>query len=145
MKRSILRLLICIALVDAGTLTAADPPVSPQQADFFEKRIRPVLVEHCFACHGEKKQEGGLRLDSRERLLKGGDGGPVVVPGKPDESELIEAIRQTGDLKMPPKGKLSSETVTALAEWVKMGLPWPQAVVNPAHDRAAIARAHWAF
>jgi len=145
MKCSIPWLLISIVLVDAGTLFAADPPVSGVEAEFFEKQVRPVLVEHCLACHGEKKQEGGLRLDSRETLLKGGDSGPVVVSGKPDESELIEAIRQTGDLKMPPKGKLAPEKIDALAEWIKRGLPWPQTGADPARDRALVARSHWAF
>src|SRR6266852_5706397 len=87
---------LILLAVSAGS--AAEPPVSAEQAEFFEKRIRPALVEHCLSCHGEKKQEGGLRLDSRESLLKGSDSGPVVVAGKPSESELIDAVKQTGDL-----------------------------------------------
>jgi mono/diheme cytochrome c family protein len=135
----------CLVLACTGTLCAADPAVSPQQAEFFEKRIRPVLVENCFSCHGEKKQEAGLRLDSREALLKGADGGEVVVSGKPDESELLEAIRQTGDLKMPPKAKLSAEAIDAIAEWIKMGLPWPGTTTDKTGDAAHIAKSHWAF
>ncbi|HEY2249495.1 MAG TPA: PSD1 and planctomycete cytochrome C domain-containing protein [Planctomycetaceae bacterium] len=123
---------------------AADPPVSAEQVKFFEKRIRPVLVEHCQSCHGEKKQEGGLRLDSRESLLKGSDGGPVVVAGKPAESDLIEAVRQTGDIKMPPKGKLAAAQIADLAQWVEMGLPWPSAA-GKAGSSAEIAKTHWAF
>jgi mono/diheme cytochrome c family protein len=134
----------CLVLVFVGKLSAADPPVSPQQAEFFEKRVRPVLVENCFSCHGEKKQEAGLRLDSREALLKGADGGEVVVPGKPDESELLEAIRQTGDLKMPPKGKLSPDAIDAIADWIKMGLPWP-ATTGKSGDASQNAKSHWAF
>ena len=68
---------------------------------------------------------GGLRLDSREGLLKGGKSGPAVVPGNPDKSLLIQAVRQTGDLKMPQGGKLKPEEVQTLVEWVKMGAPWP--------------------
>src|SRR5262245_56495128 len=136
---------VCLVLACAGTLCAADPPVSPQQAEFFEKRVRPVLVENCFSCHGEKKQEAGLRLDSREALLKGADGGEVVVSGKPDESELLEAIRQTGDLKMPPKAKLSTEAIDAIAEWIKMGLPWPGTTIDKSGDAAHPAKSHWAF
>ncbi|MFM7150642.1 MAG: c-type cytochrome domain-containing protein, partial [Gemmataceae bacterium] len=83
-------------------LSARPVPAS----DHFEKHIRPLLVEKCQSCHGEKKAKGGLRLDSRAAMVKGGDSGPVVVPGKPDESLLIQAVRQSGSLKMPPKGKL---------------------------------------
>ncbi|MGE5193183.1 MAG: DUF1553 domain-containing protein [Deltaproteobacteria bacterium] len=134
-----------LILACGGTIRAADPPVTPEQVELFEKRVRPVLVENCFACHGEKKQEAGLRLDSREALLKGADGGPVVMPGKPEESELVEAIRQTGDLKMPPRGKLAPEAIAAIAEWVRMGLPWPKAAGEKAGDAGRIEKSHWAF
>src|SRR5216684_4093064 len=92
------------------TLLAAGEPAeigepSPDVVRFFETAVRPVLVEHCQKCHGEAKQQAGLRLDSRKALLGGGDSGPAVVPGKPDESRLIRAVRQVDDdLKMPPKG-----------------------------------------
>src|SRR5262245_32328281 len=134
-----------VVIASATPARSADPPVSPQEAAFFEKRIRPVLVEHCFSCHGEKKQEGGLRLDSRDALLKGADSGPVVVPARPDESELVEAIQQTGDLKMPPKGKLAPDAIAAFTEWIKMGLPWPKAAGDKTQDAAQIAKSHWAF
>src|SRR5262245_20730406 len=80
---------------------------------FFEKKIRPVLVEHCYACHsqGAAKLKAGLHLDHRDGLLKGGDSGPVVVPGQPDKSLLIEALRYAHDLRMPPKGKLPDTVV----------------------------------
>src|SRR5262249_40569978 len=73
---------------------------------FFEKEVRPLLVQKCQRCHGPKKQESGLRLDSRAALLRGGDGGPVVVPGEPDRSRLLAAVRHQGDLHMPPDSKL---------------------------------------
>src|SRR4051794_21142334 len=78
----------------------------PEGAAFFEQRIRPVLVKECYACHSAeaKKVKGGLRLDSRAGVLKGGDSGPAVVPGKPEESPLLEAVRHEG-IAMPPKGK----------------------------------------
>ena len=123
---------------------------SPQALEFFEKQVRPVLADHCFSCHGEKKQKGGLRLDSRAALLRGGDDGPVVTPGDPEKSALIRAIRRDGDLKMPPKGKLADPAVAALTEWVKMGAPWPD-TSRPAANAVAgdpiaeARRSHWAF
>ncbi|MBY0229082.1 MAG: hypothetical protein K2W96_07375, partial [Gemmataceae bacterium] len=89
----------------------------------FEKRIRPLLVEKCLSCHGDKPK-GGLRLTSRAALLQGGDSGPAVVPGKPDESLLLKAVRHEGERKMP-KEKLSASEIDALARWVARGAPWP--------------------
>jgi hypothetical protein len=114
--------------------------------EFFEGRVRPVLAENCFACHGPEKQRSGLRLDSRTALLKGGDNGPAVVPGDPDSSPLIKAVRQAGSLKMPPKKKLAPQAVESLAAWVKMGAPWPQTeAAGSADARAAAWKRHWAF
>ncbi|MBI5757114.1 MAG: DUF1549 domain-containing protein, partial [Planctomycetales bacterium] len=134
-------------LIVVGQLAAADvPPAIPSdQAEFFERRVRPILVEHCWSCHGEKKQQAGLRLDSRDAAIKGSDNGPILVPGKPDDSQLVAAIGHGGDLKMPPKGKLPDDAIAALTEWVRLGLPWP------ASSRSNVARAadawktHWAF
>src|SRR5215471_4539391 len=122
-------LIVTIAL--GGTTTrAGDPPpsvVKPDPADeeFFETRVRPVLAEHCLECHGAEKSKAGLRLDGRASMLKGGDGGPAVVPGKPDESTLVEAIRYGGDVQMPPKGKLKDAEIAALTDWVRRGAHWP--------------------
>ena len=138
MRSRLLLLPVCLLPGLASAICAADPPVSAEQAEFFEMRVRPVLVENCFSCHGGKKQEAGLRLDSREALLKGSDGGAVVVPGKPEESERVEAIWQTGELKMPPKGKLAPEAVTAIAEWIRMGLPWPTAAADEAGELGVV-------
>jgi hypothetical protein len=119
----------------------------PTAEEFFEKQVRPVLVEKCLSCHGADKPKGELRLDTREAMLKGGRGGAVVVPGKPKESRLLTAIRHTdADLKMPPKGKLPYKEIAALEKWVELGAPWPRNVTLAAPD--AIARAassHWAF
>ena len=97
---------------------------------FFEAKIRPLFLERCVECHGEKKQKGGLRLDSRAGWQKGGDNGPAVVPGKADESLLIKAVRYTDDdLAMPPKkkgGKLGDSEISALDQWVAMGAPDPR-------------------
>ena len=115
------------SLAAAFSCGAAGPGAA--ELDFFEKKIRPVLVEHCYECHGAgaRKIKGGLRLDTREALLKGGDAGPALVPGEPDQSKLIEAIRyKNQDLQMPPKSPLRPEQVRDLEQWVKMGAPDPR-------------------
>jgi hypothetical protein len=108
----------------------------------FEKHVRPVLVEQCFSCHGPKKQMGGLRLDSRAALLKGGDSGPAVKPGDPDASLLIRAVRHEGAVKMPRGKKLPDPALHALAAWVKAGAPWPDERPAPLADAW---KKHWAF
>src|SRR5689334_9603589 len=116
-------------VVGAAAATAGDrkvPSPTPREAEFFEKHVRPVLAESCFNCHGPQKHKSGLRLDSLESFLKGGDSGPVVVPGNPDASPMIQAVRYDGATKMPPKGKLKPQAVEALTAWVKMGVPWPK-------------------
>ena len=103
------------------------------QAEFFEKRIRPLLVERCHACHsGETSSPmGGLRLDSAEAMLAGGSRGPAVTPGRPDESLLIRAVSfEDPDLKMPPTGQLSDRETADLVQWVKSGAFFPQAGVD---------------
>ncbi len=98
--------------------------------ELFEKQIRPVFVETCGKCHGEKKQKGGLRLDSRAGWLKGGDNGQALIPGELDASLLIKAVRyESADLKMPPKGKLPTATIRAFEEWVKLGAPDPRKTI----------------
>src|SRR6516162_9396261 len=114
----------------ASTLVPAQEKNRPDPAaiEFFENKIRPVLVEHCFRCHSStaKKLKGGLLLDSREGILKGGESGPVIVAGKPEKSRLIQAIRYTDvDLSMPPNAKLPGPVIADFAKWVKMGAPWP--------------------
>src|SRR5262249_40334411 len=97
----------------------------PAALEFFETKVRPVLADNCYSCHGPQKQKGGLRLDSAESVRTGGDSGPVIVPGDPAKSRMIEAVRQTGELKMPPMGKLTDAEAGGRAAWVKMGAPWP--------------------
>ncbi len=97
-----------------------------EAAEFFEAKVRPVLAESCVRCHGPKKQSSGLRLDSREAILEGGENGPAIVPGDPDKSLLIQAVRYAHeDYKMPPKAQAARAAVEALAEWVRRGAPWP--------------------
>jgi mono/diheme cytochrome c family protein len=126
----------------------AAAPVNSQGVEFFEKHVRPVLASKCQSCHGPKRQQGGLRLDSRAALLKGSDNGAVIVPGEPEKSLLVKAIRYDGDVQMPPKGKLPDESIAHLTAWVKMGAPWPDESVKadaPAQSVGEVRRAHWAF
>jgi hypothetical protein len=134
---------------DDDSRSGSNPPAA-QHAEFFEARVRPILAEHCVSCHGPKKQQSGLRLDSREALLKGSHGGPVVVPGQPDESPLIDAIRHDATIKMPPKSKLPAQAITDLTTWVQMGVPWPEHGAAAGGGRAggvaaSAAKSHWAF
>ncbi|HVS34373.1 MAG TPA: PSD1 and planctomycete cytochrome C domain-containing protein [Gemmataceae bacterium] len=135
-----------LCLLSSGL--AADVPDS-HGAEFFEKSVRPVLAEHCVACHGPEKQRGGLRLDSKAALMKGADVGPVIVAGDPDKSKLVHAVRQDGEHKMPPppRPQLAPEAVEALTTWVKMGAPWPDgaavAVKGTSVDDAR--KRHWSF
>ena len=124
------------------------PPVSAEMATFFEVNVRPILVEKCASCHNAEKQSGGLRLDSRAAMMEGGDLGPALVPGDPDKSPLIQAIRHSGDNKMPPKGgKLPDPVAESMAHWVRLGAPWPSAVapVAPGASKAELVRTHWSF
>ncbi len=98
-----------------------------QDNSFFESHIRPALIEHCYECHSTgKKIRGGLILDSKAGILKGGDSGPVIIPGKPDESLFMKGLHYQGDLKMPPKGKLNSNTINAFKEWIAKGAVDPR-------------------
>jgi len=104
---------------------AGGTPFSPEAIDFFEARVRPILVNRCIKCHGPEKQSSNLRLDSREAVLKGGNSGPSLVPAKPEESLLIQAVAQTHEeLKMPPGGKLPEPSVAIITQWVALGAPW---------------------
>jgi mono/diheme cytochrome c family protein len=113
---------VIFALLLALPATAADPAA----VEHFEKAVRPLLVQHCQKCHGEKAK-GGLKLDSRAGVLKGGDTGPAVVPGDAAKSLLVRAVRSDGELKMPPAGKLKPAEIDAIAKWVADGAVWPAA------------------
>jgi hypothetical protein len=133
----------------------APAPLSPADLQFFETKIRPVLDDQCYRCHSLQggKIKGGLRLDTRAALLEGGDSGPAIVPGKPDQSLLIEAIRYTNpDLRMPPKGKQLPDTIVAdFVEWIRRGAPDPRTAEAPAASGSSSAQLytpnkdHWAF
>jgi hypothetical protein len=125
-------------LAGSPAARAADPTA----ADFFEKEVRPILAEKCQSCHGEKKQGGGLSLANRAAALKGGERGPAFVPGKPGESLLLRAVSRQGDLKMPPKEKLTDKEIEKLTRWVARGAAWPEA--NGANATGG-PREWWAF
>ena len=117
---------------------AAPEKLDPQQVEFFETSIRPVLANNCYSCHGETKQMAGLRVDSKLALLKGSANGPVLVPNDPDGSKLIQVIRHIGEIKMPQgKPKLPAQDIANLEAWVKMGAPWPGGEVSAAALAAA--------
>jgi mono/diheme cytochrome c family protein len=141
-----MRTLILATVATLAAHTTAVRAGDRQADEFFESKVRPVLAENCFSCHGPDKQKGGLRLDSRAALLKGAGGEPVVVPGEPDKSPIVKAINHQGDTKMPPKTKLPAPAIDALTAWVKMGVPWPEAAGAKTTSSVAEARAkHWAF
>jgi len=132
--------LAILVLALPAVATAADP--APAQVEYFEKSIRPILSDNCYSCHGEKKQSGGLRLDSAAGLSAGTDGEAVVVAGEPSKSRLIRSINRRGDFPMPPKKTLSPEAVAALTDWVKSGAAYPS---DQAKRMGADGRNHWAF
>jgi len=154
-----MKFVICIAalLLTAWTLPtrAADAPPSPQDLEFFEKNVRPVLAQHCYSCHSAqaKKVKGKLLLDSREGVAKGGESGPALAGRDPDQSRLIQAIRWTDpDLQMPPKEKLPAQQIAALEQWIRMGAPDPREASAGATTTAAgkgmtveQGRKWWAF
>ena len=153
--RRSLQLLFLVAVLriffSQGDVRAAtDDTTKKAGLEFFEKRIRPVLVEHCYECHSQgKKKQGGLLLDTRAGIRRGGDTGPAIVPSKPEESLLISAIRHQ-DFEMPPKGKLPGRVIRDFVRWVQIGAPDPrEGDVDPAEagDSASIekGREFWSF
>ena len=108
----------------ASALTPAPVTLTAEQEEFFDKQVQRVLADNCLQCHGPEKQKSGLRLDSRDALLHGGDKGAAVVAGDPEDSLLVQFIRYDGEVKMPPAGKLSDEAIATLTEWVRLGAPW---------------------
>ena len=125
--------------------------MGPARGAFFERQVRPLLVRHCFECHSAAENSGGLNLESPAALRRGGDSGPAVVPGTPDQSLLIEAIRyENRDLQMPPEGPLSKREKGILEEWVAMGAPDPRrepegTAPQPVGMSIEDGRKFWAF
>jgi len=144
-----LMFLAASAMAQEAAPQSAALPTDPAAIAFFEKEVRPLLVEHCQSCHGEKKQEAGLRLDSAIALQKGSDSGPVLHREKPTESPLWEVIHYAGDIKMPPDGKLPAPAIEAIAAWLKSGAPWPAEVAKPITAARPsiqeVAKSHWSL
>ncbi|TWT59126.1 Planctomycete cytochrome C [Thalassoglobus neptunius] len=151
--------LIFVLSLTGAVATAAEPSTSKEIAvqtelnsktmEFFESRVRPLLVEHCHECHSGKVSKGGLKLDSISEILSGGESGPAVIPHKADESLLIEAIRYES-YEMPPAGQLSEKEIDVLVKWVELGAPWPggDRTVRPASSADKITdedRQFWSF
>ncbi len=141
-----------LTFIRVDSCAAADAKLTTDQLDFFEKRVRPVFVDNCYKCHSHdsEKVKGGLMLDWRDGLLKGGDTGPAIVPGDPEKSLMIKAVRYTDkDLKMPPNDKkLADNEIADLETWVKMGAPDPRTEVPTNHAYTidfAKARQHWSY
>ena len=150
-ERILSRLSVTICLVLAALCfvpivgLAATP--TPTQIEFFEKHIRPVLAGECYECHSSAKRKGGLALDTRDGLLKGGESGPALVPGQPNSSLLLQALRHTHpSLKMPKNGaKLDARVIANFAEWIRQGAPDPRTGPAAAASPSApseIGRAH---
>ena len=148
MKRVVAVLAAVCALLVAPMAIAVQgrrlPPATPQQARFFETKIRPLLTARCQSCHGADKQSSGLRLDSRAGILKGGTRGSAVSLASPDGSLLLKAVSyRDAQLRMPPGGKLPKQQIADLKRWVAMGAPWP--TVKDAAQQTKDEGDHWAF
>ncbi|MFO1000374.1 MAG: PSD1 and planctomycete cytochrome C domain-containing protein [Planctomycetaceae bacterium] len=137
---------VCLLQVMVATSIHAQDPSS---TDFFESRIRPILVEHCTGCHGESQQEAGLRLDSGDSFRKGGDSGRIFDSNLPHDSMILRAVRYEDDIRMPPDGRLPDEQIRAIEQWVKDGAVWPaEAAPQPNNAKSSVfeqAKDHWAF
>ncbi len=141
MARILLILATIAGLGASGPSAHAGDPGAGSES-FFELKVRPVLAGTCVKCHGAKKASGGLRLDSRDAMIAGGEGGPAIVPGAPERSLLVRAISHADDtLKMPPNRPLSRDAQNALAAWIAAGAPWPKSdSAQPIQGQS-----HWAF
>ncbi|MFN0199211.1 MAG: DUF1549 domain-containing protein, partial [Planctomycetaceae bacterium] len=133
------QLFVVLSIVLSPRVGYCVDPVDSENAkavEFFEKDVRPILIDKCYKCHGEEKQSGGLRLTRRDLVLKGGDTGPAIVPGNPEESLLVKAIEYQEELKMPPDGKLAAEEISRLKKWIAIGSPWSTSdvIVTPSDD-----------
>ncbi len=134
--------LVLILLVSACSAVWAGG-LADEPESFFELKVRPVLAGTCLKCHGAVKASGGLRLDSREAMFRGGESGPAVLPGEPNKSLLIQAVEHADEsLEMPPGKLLTKDVREDLAAWIAGGAKWPKFGTL---DRTIEGRKHWAF
>ena len=148
-----MKLVILISLIlSCTTRFAMAEGADRESLALFENEIRPLLVQRCIKCHGPKKAESDLRLDAYASALKGGESGPAIIPGKPDESLIVKAVRHDGDLKMPPKEKLAEREIATIERWIERGSVWPEGTVLGGTGRAVRGgavtdkeRAFWSF
>lgn len=122
---TLLLVLVCLVAASVFHPAVSAEEVSDEDAKFFREDVLPLLKDSCQRCHGEKKQQSGLRLDSRDAVLKGGQNGPAIVSGKPDESLLMKVIGYDGDIQMPPDAKLDDDKIQIFKKWIEKGAPWP--------------------
>lgn len=119
--------IVCTVLVLGSIASANQETNSKEQFEFFEKRVRPILVERCYECHGAKEASGGLRLDHRDGLIVGGDSGAALVPNNPDASLMVRAVKYSdADLQMPPTGAIPATEIAVLEEWIRSGAADPR-------------------
>jgi hypothetical protein len=111
----------CLAVLPC-LLAGAKAPKNP--ARFFDTRVAPILTRRCLGCHNEELKDGGVSFLDRESLIRGGRRGPAIIPGDPEHSVLVQAIRHNGDVKMPPGPKLPSRDIVILTDWVRYGALW---------------------
>ncbi len=144
---------LSLAALAWPAMASAQVQSTPEDAakiEFFEKKVRPILVNNCYTCHSANTNaRGGLRVDDRNGLLHGGNLGPAVVPGNPDESLLIQAVKYEG-LEMPPQKRLSDEEIETLSRWIEDGAAWPQEEVTipigkPNEEYERLRKTHWSW
>ncbi len=141
-----LRLSLAISFLVGWSGFCAAQQHSESELEFFETEVRPVLIERCAGCHGAAEQSGGLRVDLREALIKGGESGPAIIVGKPAESLMIKAVRHLEGLEMPPDEEpISERAQTSLQRWIEMGAPWPESTQPLSMSLTTGSSDHWAF
>ncbi len=118
---------LALAIVACAVLPTPAAASGTTDFEFFEKKVRPILVERCYECHGADKQQGGLRLDHRAGVRQGGDSGPAITPGEPEQSRLARALSwDDPELQMPPKNQLPDAEIAVLTDWIRRGAPDPR-------------------
>lgn len=146
-----LKLVLLVLVVSALPQQGWGQTANDEGLEFFEQKVRPLLVEKCFECHsqGAENPKGGLRLDSKSAIVSGGDNGPAAVPGAIDESLLIRAVRyEDADIEMPPDGKLTPREIDIFEEWIRRGVPYPDTTAAASVRKKVDieeGRKHWAF